>query len=307
MFYDLDLTIKIPCENVVMSVYFNSNPDPQRGNYIEKDNFEYIKPWYESVIKNKLNGILFHDNLSDDFLKKYESEYVKFIFIDPKYLVIRNYYSKVLFDKKKIKYYSDKPVGVRLKRRASINDFRFSVYYNFLRQNKDIKKVFLTDVCDLEFLTNFFDNVEDKIIYCGEQKKYTVIGSCKCSKRANGSVKHKNGNFISCGWNKTEVYKKFIPVKYVDEIKRFGDNVLLAAGIIGGSYDVILAVLEEMVRSFSYISTIRNINMFVFNYSVYYVSNKYNYKLITGFPVHTVLSGEKTYDDKGCWIKHRKV
>lgn len=64
---------------VVLSTYFSSKPDPVRGGYQNNDNFAYIEHWYNSIVKIGLFAVVFHDNLSEKFIKKYQSDKIRFI------------------------------------------------------------------------------------------------------------------------------------------------------------------------------------------------------------------------------------
>ncbi|SHN31798.1 hypothetical protein SAMN04488057_11976 [Cyclobacterium lianum] len=66
-------------EVFVLSTYFTSKQDPVRGGYQKPDNFRYMKNWYCSVLEHGLFGVIFYDKLSPDFIKKNETEKIKFI------------------------------------------------------------------------------------------------------------------------------------------------------------------------------------------------------------------------------------
>lgn len=85
------------------------------GRVIQND-IKYIKPWYDSVKSLGLNGFIFYDNLTDEFINEYTTENIKFIKVDP----------------------SD----------YSNNDWRFFCYRNFLEENK-FDNVFLSDGSDV--------------------------------------------------------------------------------------------------------------------------------------------------------------
>ena len=74
---------------VILSSYFTKKKHPNheldnhvigRNNlgFVDNDQFSYIKNWYNSITKLKLNGVIFHDNLSEAFVNKHQSEYIKF-------------------------------------------------------------------------------------------------------------------------------------------------------------------------------------------------------------------------------------
>jgi hypothetical protein len=83
---------------------------------ISQNDITYIKPWYYSVKSLGLNGFIFYDNLTDEFIEEYTTENIKFIKVNP----------------------SD----------YSNNDWRFFCYRNFLEEN-NFDNVFLSDGSDV--------------------------------------------------------------------------------------------------------------------------------------------------------------
>lgn len=116
---------------IVLSSYFTKKIHPNsindthvvgrmKNNHIENDFFPYIQKWYESIIKNDLNAVLFHDDLSDDFVSKHETDKIKFF-----------------------------KVGDFI---YSNNDYRFFCFRDYLEENKFICEhdfVFHTDASDV--------------------------------------------------------------------------------------------------------------------------------------------------------------
>jgi len=113
--------------SVILTSYFSVKKHPNDPNdkcvigrgsdgRVLQNDFQYIKPWYNSVNKLNLEGRIFYDNLSDDFLNEYTTDKIKFIKVTP----------------------SD----------YSNNDWRFFCYRNFLEENK-FNSVFLTDGSDV--------------------------------------------------------------------------------------------------------------------------------------------------------------
>ena len=45
---------------------------------VPSNEISYIKTWYESVDKLGINAVLYYDNLSDDFVAKYQTEKIRF-------------------------------------------------------------------------------------------------------------------------------------------------------------------------------------------------------------------------------------
>ncbi|NVM34343.1 MAG: hypothetical protein HWN81_02030 [Candidatus Lokiarchaeota archaeon] len=117
---------------VILSSYFTKKIHPNSvddqhvvgrmdNNHIQKDYFPYIEKWYNSIKDNDLNAVLFYDGLSDDFVKNYETDKIKFI-----------------------------EVGDFI---YSNNDYRFFCFRNFLEENK-FDFVFHTDASDVVVVKN---------------------------------------------------------------------------------------------------------------------------------------------------------
>ena len=113
--------------SVIITTYFSqkihpNNPNDQAvegrgkdGKVLQND-IKYIKPWYESINNLKLNGLVFYDDLTSDFIENYSTEFVKFIKVSP----------------------SD----------YSNNDWRFFIYREYLIDHQ-YDNVFLTDGSDV--------------------------------------------------------------------------------------------------------------------------------------------------------------
>ena len=112
-------------DTVVLTCYFNTKEDPQRkGVFVESSSYEYIKPWYETMLAQNLHGIIFHDNLSEEFILKYQTD-------------------KIIFRRATLGYHS-------------INDERFIIWYRYLLHNP-YAYALVTDVSDVLFNKNPFD------------------------------------------------------------------------------------------------------------------------------------------------------
>lgn len=115
---------------VILTSYFSKKKHPNDPNdmhvvgrnsmgFVDKDAYEYIKPWYESLILNNQAGVLFHDDLSSDFINKYENEKIKFIKVE------NSEWSNL--------------------------DYRWMCYESFLKENK-FDYVFMTDCSDVKLV-----------------------------------------------------------------------------------------------------------------------------------------------------------
>lgn len=103
--------------NYVVTCYFTKLKDPQHGIVRNKPNFNYIKPWYNSVNKLALNGIIVHDGLDTKFIEQYQTENIKFLRYTPG--------------------------------QYSIFEERWMAYFLLLKSNPEIQNAFFTDGNDV--------------------------------------------------------------------------------------------------------------------------------------------------------------
>lgn len=154
-------------DNIILTTYLTSKNDPQKNPndknaYVKVDDYNYMKPWYDSMIQLNIYGIIFHDMLSDEFIKKYETDKIKFI--------------KVHIGK------------------YSLNDERFYIYYDFLLRNK-YKNVFMTDIRDVYIKhdpSNLMVEYEKYTLFVGSDEENMIIkdSSYMISKIKNFNTKH---------------------------------------------------------------------------------------------------------------------
>lgn len=113
--------------SVIFTSYFSKKIHPNDPNdqsvigrssdgKVLQNDISYIAPWYNSINELNLNGVVFYDNLSDDFISQYSTDKIKFVKVDQ----------------------SD----------YSNNDWRFFCYKNYLQENK-FDSVFLSDGSDV--------------------------------------------------------------------------------------------------------------------------------------------------------------
>tara|TARA_B100000780_G_C21083827_1_gene436558 strand:+ start:576 stop:1418 length:843 start_codon:yes stop_codon:yes gene_type:complete len=126
--------------HVILSVYINKQKDPQRDIFVDTNSYEYIKPLYSTMKEKNLHGIIFYDNLSQDFIEKYQTD-------------------KIIFLK------------CSMKKNNSINDERFIVYYNFLLKYP-YEKILCSDVSDVYINKNPFDIISIDKLYVGENHNW---------------------------------------------------------------------------------------------------------------------------------------
>ena len=137
-----DLVVKhFSREQIILTTYFTGKRDPQRGggNQYKPDKYENMKGWYDSLIAHHLNGIIFHDQLSKDFIDRYTNDHVHF-------------------------------EEYKLKKVYSLNDDRFFCWCEWLEQHEEAEAVFCTDLFDVDFLGNPFSLMDPPKydLYCGD-------------------------------------------------------------------------------------------------------------------------------------------
>jgi len=132
---------------IILSNYFTGKNDPQRGgvNQQEPDRFENMKGWYESLLAHRLHGVIFHDQLSEAFIRGYTNEYVRF-------------------------------ERYELQRAYSLNDDRFFCWQEWLLQHEEVESLFCTDLFDVDFLGNPFSLMDPLRydLYCGDDNGETM-------------------------------------------------------------------------------------------------------------------------------------
>jgi len=104
----------------IWSSYLTTKPDPQRQFHWRPNDFSKIAKWYASVEANNCSATIFNDSLSDEFVKKYTTDRIKFI-------TVKDY-------------------------NWSTNDARFWFYRKNLDLLDEDDFIFLTDISDVELV-----------------------------------------------------------------------------------------------------------------------------------------------------------
>lgn len=117
--------------DIILTNYFTTKNDPQRKSKRPNDNSELVYKWITSLTKLKLNGIIFYDSLSNNFIQKFSNDYIQFIYYEPKTI-------------------------------WSLNDERFLCWYEFLKENTQYKRIITTDLFDVSFNKNPFSIFSNK-------------------------------------------------------------------------------------------------------------------------------------------------
>ena len=75
--------------SIILTSYFSKKKHPNAPNdshvvgrtadgTVSSNQISYIKPWYDSVKKLSLHGVVFHDDLTDDFVEEYSTDLISF-------------------------------------------------------------------------------------------------------------------------------------------------------------------------------------------------------------------------------------
>ena len=62
-----------PNTNVVMACHITGVYDVNRNTTLEHDNYELVRNWAESVAKQQIQGIIFHNNFSSETCEKFKN------------------------------------------------------------------------------------------------------------------------------------------------------------------------------------------------------------------------------------------
>jgi len=132
-------------ENIVLACHIAGVYDVNRSTTLEHDCYALVQEWAESIAMLGLQGVIFHNNFSEDTCEKYSNENISFI--------------KIEYDEK-----------------WNPNVFRYFIYRDFLLNfASTIKSVFVTDVSDVvviqnPFASKLFQENPDKL-FCGDEPK----------------------------------------------------------------------------------------------------------------------------------------
>ena len=135
----------LPNTDVVMACHITGIYDVNRNTTLGDDQYDLVRDWAESVSKQGLQGVIFHNNFSVETCEKFTSEYISFF---------------------KIAYNSQ----------FNPNVFRYFVYNDFLQEHiRFFNHIFVTDITDVTVVTNPFVDpffIENpNAIFCGDEPK----------------------------------------------------------------------------------------------------------------------------------------
>ena len=127
-----------PASCAVATFYFSAVADDHRGKVVASDKFSFIEPWWSSMRRQRLRGLVFHNALSAAFISNYTTAQVEFVRVD-------------------LSHYP----------RQSLNDARFAVMLAHLRANPRLQRVWMTDARDVWVMADPLAPLVDGRIYAG--------------------------------------------------------------------------------------------------------------------------------------------
>ena len=219
---------------MLASCYFTTVPDPQRKILTPNNNVTYIRRWYESG-----GNLIFHDNLSEEFTE---------------------WFPKATF----IKVPSPD---------MDLYKYRWIVYYNYLKEHKEIEDIFFTDISDCFMVRK--PEIEPGILYCGDEERSLA------------------------SWIRQATVPALNRLPLFDEL--LIDIPLLNAGIVGGTRDIMMCFLRLMnniIDRLNYSDKQILGDMAIFNYVVITY-----FSFIHGFPVNSRYLKNEVRND--VWFIHK--
>jgi len=218
--------------DIILTSYFNTLPDKQRGKHWRSNEISVMYKLYNSVRRLKLTMKVFHDHLNKKFILKYSDHGISF------------------------KSYA--PEG-------DVLSARWICFYDYIEQT-NFDKYLCIDCGDTEIFKDPFPLIDDRVII--------------------GSEPYKIGSFP---W----LDKKFI--KLYGEVLYPGEQVL-NCGILGGSREIMLAVLSRVIEEMTATGNRDQVDMAIFNK----IMREFDYD--TGYPIHTKFG---KYEKNECYIRHK--
>jgi len=297
--------------HVVMSCYFTGKKDPIHHEELNNqrqaiDNFEYMKPLYESCYDLNLHLIIFYDNLSNEFVKTYTKK-------------------NIIFRKTK------------LTSNLSINDERFIIYYEYLLDNP-YQNIFTSDISDVYLIKNPFHLMENislpeyKELSCLDKPTFFetkhYIKSFKLSKNYSlsnllfiGTNTINNGpNDFTPQWFERRQYKIDQLNEALQNNKKYkpfkpGNFQIYNPGTIMANYNTYMCFLKKFIKILFICCKIRennNWNMVIANYVCFqYLMDEYDPEtfhskyIFTGFPFNSLYQRNEKANKTLAYVIHK--
>ncbi len=240
-----------------MACHFTGIYDVNRNNILPDDDYSIVKNWADSIIKLHMKGIIFHNNFTDEIVSKYQNENISFIKVD---------YDPTF----------------------NPNVYRYFIYKNYFDANfENIEAFFLTDISDVELLSNpfitndFIENPES--IFCGDEPKPL-----------------ENEWMLA---HSEHLRNKIVDYTSFEEKNK--QEVLLNCGIIGGKSKLMKEFLDKLCdihQTYNYDNkTAYTGDMGAFNYLL---RTQFKQRIAHGFPINTIFKEYQTHRID-CWFRHK--
>lgn len=129
-----------------ISAYLCIDKDYNRNVQLESNDFSYIKDYYDSIIKTNMKATIIVDNVSNEFIKKYESDNIMFHLVN----------NKIINRKKML-----------------LHDERFIYFLDIIKNSGPNDYFIVSDVADVIILNNPNDiiDLDENVLYvCKENE-----------------------------------------------------------------------------------------------------------------------------------------
>jgi hypothetical protein len=246
----------------ILTTYFIHQNDWQRVGVTHADEgarWEFMNGFAESVSRAGVKTTVVHDGLPSDFVRKHRSEFIEFREVNPD------------------EYQRD---GIRY----GVNDVRFLIFADLVKENPKWKYIFNTDIADVRFTGK---------LTCGALQEDTLYV---------GSESEPNMEWMQLRFDK-------MGGRYAEWWRNEGrDQEVLNCGVIGGSRKVISNLYKHISRAIQdpHLNATEsreevNVNMPALNYAARHAKS---YRIVTGAPVHSHFGRQET-TRSDVWFIHK--
>lgn len=122
-----------------IAAYYTLQKDLHKNVQLEPDSFDYIKDYYNSIVKNGLQSVILHDDCSDAFVEKYQTDKIRFVKTEHRFTM-------------------------------QPHDSRFIEYNNYLFNHEEVEYACLTDISDVVVIKNC-DIIANKKLFIGVENE----------------------------------------------------------------------------------------------------------------------------------------
>lgn len=141
----MDTLLSLIQPDVILACLLTGKYDVNRNTTWQANDYTMMAAWAESVIRQGLQGIVFHNHFSEEVCQKYQNEQLQFVRIT-----------------------AESPLNP--------NVYRYCIYTDFLEKyGKEIKNLFVTDIADVVLLHNPFEqdfyHQHAGFVFCGDEPK----------------------------------------------------------------------------------------------------------------------------------------